>query len=573
VVRGGVTLDKLLAVFTMALIVAAVTLFGFGQARLADFSGPDELAAGGGRVAVHAAGRLWVLDRAGSVEASATLAELGLAGNMAELRFLPDGRLLVATFDPFAVAACRLPQWGCRQLRLDAGGDGSRQYSLLPDGRRGGWWLLETWSGRLWRFPAAGGQAERVALEEAPAGANDLALDGAGRLWVADTRGHRLLVLDPVTGKKAAAHPLRGIPGVGALHWPMSLAADGRGRWWVVHWDSLGHAGGIWVHDPAAGGAVPVVLEGQGALPVEVAALDGGTVIVSDQEGFRLWQVDAAGLRARAFGGAAFLAELDALRERRQWWGTVGFGGLAVLLPLALLTGVAAFVLTPRDQRFSAPAGSEPPLAAVARAVPHSGGLYWLRRDARAERLLRWAILVVLLMVVVLLAMMWFVYETLFEMGGAGAEDVGQSFQRLMLLGVVGLGGAVLVMLPATRPLRRRLGVDGSRIHVALPGGARVSADAGTVIYDGGHLLVDGVVVATRTGNGMRLYAEGEIQAHLAPLLARARRVGTLAMLGRRLAAGDGALWSQVVYFAAVAAVIAATGSWRDILSAMPAAG
>ncbi len=156
--------------------------------------------------------------------------------------------------------------------------------------------------------------------------------------------------------------------------------------------------------------------------------------------------------------------------------------------------------------------------------------------------------------------------------GSPSGEEVEALKGAAMSLAVV-LGGIPLMMPFLQRPLRCRLGVDGRRIHVALPGGTHVSADAGQVTYDHAHLLVEGVVVATRLGNGTRLYAEGEMETRLAPLLARARRVGALAMLGRRLAAGDAAVLARVVYFAGVLAVLAATGAWRDMLAQVPGLG
>lgn len=566
---------------TAAIVLIVVTAVAFiaGQLQLADITGPDELAAGGGRVAVHASGRIWVLDGQGRLLAVKEAGELGLAGSVAELRFLSDGDLLAAGFGPMQAVRCRLPAWRCHRVELGLYGSGTKQFSLLPDAKRGGWWLLETWSGRLWRLPADGSRGTTVPLRDAASGPNDLALDDSGRLWVADTRGHRLLAVDPDTGERAAQWRLREVAGVESLYWPMSLARDGAGRWWVVHWDGLGHQGGLWVHDPARKESQPVSLD-DSALPVEVAALDGHVLIVSDQGGFRLWTVDAGSLRATEFGDGAFRHAMAELRDRREFWGELSFLTLAVALPLALVMAVVAYVATPKEKRFSGGVmqGIEPPLAADARAVPRVGDLHWLRRDPRGERFLRWVLPLAAGIVVAMVVLSWVMYDwMLATMGGipAAGGDGGMPEKAPALLHLFTLlnAGILVVAWLSVAPMRRRLGTDGRRIHVALPGGTRVSADASQVAYDRTHLLVEGVAVATRLGNGMRLYAEGEIETHLAPLLARARRVGTLTMLGRRLAAGDKAVLAQLVFIAGVLVALAATGAWQDMLARVPGLG
>lgn len=111
-----------------------------------------------------------------------------------------------------------------------------------------------------------------LADQTPPKGANGVAIDAAGNLWVADLNGGQIVAVDSQTGEI-----LRRFGADRGVHSPDDLAFDAAGNIWWTNYVN-GNVGRI--DNPSADGAksVDVVSVGAGANPITIA--DDGTVYV-----------------------------------------------------------------------------------------------------------------------------------------------------------------------------------------------------------------------------------------------------------------------------------------------------
>lgn len=145
-------------------------------------------------------------------------------------------------------------------------------------------------------FAGDGGAATTAVLDLPVA----VAVDGAGNLWVADARSHRVRKVDAGTGviRTVAGTGVQGFAGDGGLavaaqlDSPSGLAVDGSGNVYVAD----AHNGRVRRVD-AGTGVISTVVGGAGQLqlPRGVAVDAGGALYVSDASDFRVRRVDAVG--------------------------------------------------------------------------------------------------------------------------------------------------------------------------------------------------------------------------------------------------------------------------------------
>jgi outer membrane protein assembly factor BamB len=198
-----------------------------------------------------------------------------------------------------AVSACLLAT-GC----TDKAGDKQPDLSVRSEPDAG-----------LKREPDSGAQpdsgaAAEPALEDQtpPSGANGLAFDAAGMLWVADLFGNQVLRIDPSTGKIIDRFAQQGAG-------PDDIAIDTRGRVFWTGWsngqvgriDPRTHENAIIAELPP--GANSIAFSADGRLFVGLVLLNSGLYEV-DPEGAsdpRLLTDPASSLNAFAFGPGGFL--------------------------------------------------------------------------------------------------------------------------------------------------------------------------------------------------------------------------------------------------------------------------
>ncbi len=260
-------------------------------------------------VAVDRDGRLWVVD----------------AGNHRVLRF-----------DAAASKPDGAPADGVLgQPDFTSGTEATTAQSLSRPGGiavddSGRLWVADSGNQRVLRYDAAAGKpngapadgvlghpdfTSRIGTDMARRMSNpqSLAVDGSGRLWIADTMHNRVLRFDAAASKPNGA-PADGVlgkldltstdsPARGAIYMPKGVVADRDGRLWVstmMHLlrfdDAAGKPNGA-VADNRLGGASGYYPSASSMYLPESLAVDGDG---------RLWVADTLNNRALRFDGAAF---------------------------------------------------------------------------------------------------------------------------------------------------------------------------------------------------------------------------------------------------------------------------
>jgi hypothetical protein len=135
----------------------------------------------------------------------------------------------------------------------------------------------------------------------------------------------------------------------------------------------------------------------------------------------------------------------------------------------------------------------------------------------------------------------------------------------LALLGVLALGAPVLGYL-GSRHLRNRLGSDGCYLHVQVYDGRHLRLDRAKLVYTRRILAYGKHLFPIQTANRKPVYAEGEIEAYILPLLPRASRLGTFAMLGYQFRHQEPAMMAVLAYIVVTAAIVWYTGMRRFML-------
>jgi hypothetical protein len=107
------------------------------------------------------------------------------------------------------------------------------------------------------------------------------------------------------------------------------------------------------------------------------------------------------------------------------------------------------------------------------------------------------------------------------------SEGVSEADQLGLLLLLVCLATATFIPMIhfAGGALRRRLGADGERIHLEFENGRRVAVAPERLAWNDRAIFYGPHTFPMQTGRKNRLYAEGEVQTWLAPMLGPAQKL------------------------------------------------
>lgn len=559
----------LLAAGFFVCFVASLGLRLWSSVKSGDVVGPDHLAAGNDQVVVHFNGELLVLGANGQLRARLPTPAGIDRHSLNDLRILSDGRVLLARRRPAAVFLCDPHSWNCSQLPLTAAKWIQDQYKVLLD-EKSGLLLISDCVGKLRTQPLDGGKEQRFGDGELN-NPNDLALDESGRLWIADSGNHRLVVLAHKGGDWVVERQFPAInPIADPSHdWPMMLARAADGNWWVTQPDNHGATAELLIYHPEKGAIARVPLPA-GAYPTDVAAL-GDSVLLSDREQFRLYRFDAASSKGAPFGDAQvqrLLAEAAAQNARIQ---AVMQWSFVASITFAVLMVIAAILATPADKRWTKVAPAAGPLRASTAPSPLHGEVYWLKRDPGVERLMRWAVPASAICTLVLCLQAGLIYKQFqHRLPSHPAPklllSVAQLDKALFASALLACGLPFLTAI-GLRKQRSHLGSDGHRLLVKLPNEPQLLLLPEQLVYDRSCIAFEGHLFAIALRRGKPLYERGEVDTYLAPLLNRATKLGPLAMLRYRVAHRDPALILSTVFFACIVVASIVTGLWKLVLA------
>lgn len=199
-------------------------------------------------------------------------------------------------------------------------------------------------------------------------------------------------------------------------------------------------------------------------------------------------------------------------------------------------------------------------------AIAELRDIRWLQRDPRLEHALRWFPTATGAAVLAAFAVLGYFYYTFAPAAAALPPDrlaVANDLMNAFLVLVVLVAGVPVIGRIGLRNLQHRLGTDGRTLYVHVADGRRLSLAPEQLVYDERRIAYRGLTFSLRTGNGQALYAPGEVETYLMPLLARARRLDPWSMFRYQLAHREPLLVASLVYLFLIGAAVMSTGAWR----------
>ena len=560
------------AIVCMLLFLACLGLFAWVSNLGAAVTGPVHITANATRILVTHNEQLQVIESDGSLQEVLTQESLGIDPYPIDLRWQDDSTLLVATQRPAGLHSCNYPAWHCRAIENPLFENLNRQIKVLPDPSDKGFFISDTAGGRLYWLSADGRSSHELSADKGFNMVNDIALDDEQRLWVADSGNRRIVILQAdangewgITGEVSA----KSAPARPDVDWPIMIALSPDGNAWVVQPDATGHRADLLLYDAQLGVKARIDLPDD-ADPTDVVR-SGKSMLVTDRDNFRIMSVDIRSRAVSDFGSLRLQAILDAAaRERADADSTTDLA-LAGMVVFGVLMVALAFWATPKGQRFTQ--GTKvPTLEARAGVKPRSSSLHWLVRDPKTGKFLRSLGRMLLVTTAAMLCLL--VYTGYFVNGLLDGETARQAVscvagvtEMLVILGILILGAPMLGYL-GLRQMRNRLGSDGHNLHVQLYDGQRLVLDPARLVYTKRILAYGKHLFPIQTGNRKPLYAEGELETHILPLLSRATRLGPFAMMRYLFHHQEAMRMASITYVIAAVATLWYTGMWRLILSA-----
>ena len=561
----------MVAILCMLLFLACLSLLAWASNKGATVNGPVHITANAAHVLVTLNEEILVLDTNGALQERYSLEALGIASYPVDLRLRDDGTLLVATQRPAGLYVCNYPGWQCRIVESPLFEQLRRQIKVLPDPAGGGLFISDTAGGHL-HWLSADGRSTRVLTTAVRfKQVNDIALDDQRRLWVADSGNRRIVILQAdVNGDWGMSGELSAKSGQArpGLDWPMMIALSPDGNAWVVQPDETGTRADLLLYDVQIGVKARIDLP-EHVYPTDVVR-SGKGMLVTDMDAFQIMRIDINSQSMAPFGDHQVQDILDAAARERADADRMMDYALVGMVLFGLLMIAMAFWATPKGRRFTQQPKA-PTLEAREGMESRSGSLHWLVRDVKTVKFVRIAQRMLLLTTAGMLGVMGYtgyLLNSLLDEKAAqqAATCVTGISEMLAVLGVLALGAPVLGYL-GLRHLRNRLGSDGHYLHIRLHDGRYLTLDPARLVYTGRVLAYEKHLFPIQTGNRKPLYVEGEIETHIAPLLSRATRIGTFAMMRYQFRHQEPATMAAISYIAIVTTVLWYTGIWRLMLS------
>jgi hypothetical protein len=301
------------------------------------------------------------------------------------------------------------------------------------------------------------------------------------------------------------------------------------------------------------------------AHPTDVVR-SGNSMLVTDRNALRIERVDMDTHAVTSFGDRRVQEIFDTAARARARADRMTDLALTGMVLFGVLMIAMAVWATPKGRLFTQPPGV-PTLEARPAPETRRAGLHWLVRDAKTGKFLRMAqriLLVTSVGMAGVLVYTWYLLDSVLDKEAArqAAACVSGISEMLAVLGVLALGGPVLGYL-GFRNMRNRLGSDGHYLYVKLHNGQHLTLDPARLVYTGRVLAYQNHLFLIQTGNRKPVYAEGEIETHIAPLLSRATRLGLFAMMRYQFRHREPVTMTSVFYIVAVIVAFWYTGLWR----------
>ena len=507
-----------------------------------------------GKVYFVAAGTLFTADAQGSLLDQVRLKTLGIDAPVSHMASLDDA-LLITDGSDGAIRRCNVAQRRCAQL-LSLTVAGALALTVAPAAKR--IYVGNVSRHQIHAFDLHGRQLYRLTVPGGIKFANDITWLGNGRLLIADTNHHRVVVVaDPGDGHAQlvqqfdAKNPL----GRSDRNWPTAAVQDAAGRTWVIDGHGLLRDGDLIVYGADRRAERRIHL-GASVDPLQLAQLPGA-VLITDNAGYRLQRVALNDYRVSVFGDAALRGALAAIKARRAQWRALyqtGFG----LVALFALFGAPAGYLDWRERQHR-PAGRQPGIVArpganprpatltaamQMRLRPDAQGITWLAVVPRTIRLLR---ILSVAMPALLLSLAGFFAFSMHAKGPLDMKPIGMMVAAAVFIAIVSQW--------SVRIFRRiRIGTDGARLYVVDYRGRRAAAEPEQCLSTGRRLMIDNIGVPIANSQ-YQMFDKQELAALIGPMLARVPKSRESTLVWQKLRSGDPATWAALVGLIAVMAL------------------
>ncbi len=529
-----------LAIGFLALLLVGLAARFWASDKAYQFTGPTHITAGTEHVYLFAAGDLYRLSLAGELLDVISPEITALDDEPIDLRVLPDGQLLIAEQRPARIRLCDVDSWNCHPLGAAAASVIERQFKVLPGLSPGELLLTDAHGDTLWRLDNTGGEPQKLLPDGALAGPNGMAFDTSGRLWIADTDHRKIIELLPAENDgylPGRQHSAVNRLTVGERFYPMLLAPTVDGRLWVIQAAEFSKPySDIVVYDPEQGVQALIDLP-DGAYPTAIVTL-GDAVLVADLERFTVYRVQADTLLVGEFGDEPFRRAMGQIQERRAYYDRLGNWSLAAMILFAVLMIPAAIRATPKERRWT-PAPAAFDFSNAPEQVPPTRGIHWLERDPKTEKTLKWLEHLVFILLILMIASSFALYAWVRIQAGPdpGVEQAAKLNELGITLLLSGLLGVLVlpVIHFSARAMKRKLGTDGKRLYIRLTDGRELSADPSQLAYTNRLILYRQYTLPLQGGKQQALYAPGEVDAWIAPLLRQSRKLTEMQALKQQL--------------------------------------
>jgi len=529
-----------LALVFLALLLAGLIARFWASDKAYQITGPTHIAAGVEHVYVFAAGDMYRLTLAGELLNVASSEVTGLNDEPIDLRVMADGQLLIAEQRPAAIRLCDVGSWNCHPVGAAVASVIERQFKVLPGASPGELLLTDAHGDTLWRMDDIGSEPQKLLPDGTLAGPNGMAVDDAGNLWVADTDHRKIIELLPTENgsyQPGRQHSAVNSLTVGERFYPMMLEQTVDGRIWVSQAAEFSKPySDLVVYDPEEGVQALIDLP-DGAYATDIVTL-GDTVLVTDLERFRVYQVQAGTLEIGEFGDEPFRRALGQIQERRTYYDRLGNWSLAAMIVFAALMITAAIRATPKERRWTPP----PALFDLENSpdkTPEIKGIHWLERDPKTEKSLKWLEHLGFVLFILMIAGAFALYTWVRIQAGPepGEEMASQLIELGIILLFAGLLGALILPIThfAVRAMKRKLGTDGKSLYIRLTDGRELSVHPSQLAYTNRLILYRQYTLPLQGGKQQQLYAPGEVETWIAPLLRQSRKLTEIQALKHQI--------------------------------------
>jgi hypothetical protein len=518
--------------------VAGLGLRIYGSSQTSHYIGPGHMAAGGGRVYVSANGHLFVLTDIGDTLLHMTPEQLGMQGDITDLRIMPDGRMLIAERRPARIRLCNTANWSCRAVKGPVARTLTNHFKVLPAADGKTLYITDsTRKGALYQLNIATGSLRPI-LQGVLSDANDIQWSADGLLWVADSGHHRIVQLKlagnrarltgfPFSAKNRASYENRT--------WPMMLQSLPGGEWAVTQPTSHGGQADILIYKDAQTPERRLPLNND-IDPTDLVVANGW-LVASDTEGYALYSIDTSSGTARRWGDQKINQWLNYQESQHKLFERWVNGGLVIMILTAPIMLLAGYLGTPKSQRDALlHAGRITRLQASAAELQPMSETYWLKRRIKMDRLVKFLAPAITVLLVLLLVAMGYVLNLVSDT--VPPEKKAELFNVFLGVVVVTIGLLPVVFLNM-RMARGQLGTDGLRVFVRYPNGEVTSSPANQVVYSANLLRFGRTTVSVGARQGQALYEPGELETYIAPLLREGRKINVFGMAWRQVVAGE----------------------------------